>query len=75
MRKRVNQHAFIPFAFDIYGFLAPEVVDILHRVQNVMHNNVMSHKSINVVFTRIDFVIQKSLAVQFLSACLLFKCK
>jgi len=32
-----NQHAFIPFAFDTFGFLAPEVVDLLHRVQKVMH--------------------------------------
>ena len=51
-----NQHAFIPFAFDTFGFLAPEAVDLLHRVQKVMHNNVMSSKSMNVVFTRIGFV-------------------
>jgi len=24
-----NQHAFIPFAFDTFGFLAPEAVDLL----------------------------------------------
>jgi len=59
-----NQHAFIPFAFDTFGFLAPEAVGLLHRVQKVMHNNVMSPRSINVVFTRIDFAIQKSLAAQ-----------
>jgi len=28
-----NQHAFIPFAFNTFGFLAREVVDLLHRVQ------------------------------------------
>jgi hypothetical protein len=28
-----NQHAFIHFAFDTFGFLAPEAVDILERVQ------------------------------------------
>jgi hypothetical protein len=28
-----NQHAFIPFAFDTFGFLAPDVVDLLQRVQ------------------------------------------
>jgi len=50
-----NQHVFIPFAFDIFCFLAPEAVDLLHRVQNVMHSNVMSPRSMNVVFTRIDF--------------------
>jgi len=64
-----NQHAFIPFAFDTFGFLAPEVVDLLHRVQKVMHINVMSPKSMNVVFTRISFAIQKGLATQFV-ACL-----
>jgi len=53
---------FIPFAFDTFGFLASETVDLLHRVQKVMHNNVMSPRSMNVVFTRIDFVIQKGLA-------------
>jgi len=54
-----NQHAFIPFAFDTFDFLAPEVVDLLRRVQMVMHNNVMSPRSMNIVFTRIDFAIQK----------------
>jgi len=57
-----NQHAFIPFAFDTFGFLAPEVVDLLHRVQKVMHNNVMTPRSMNVVFTRVGFAIQKGLA-------------
>ena len=37
-----NQHAFIPFAFDTFGFLESEVVDLLHKVQSVMHSNVMS---------------------------------
>ena len=59
-----NQHAFIQFAFDTFGFLAPEAVGLLHRVQKVMHSNFMSHRSMNVVFTRIDFVIQKDLAAQ-----------
>ena len=27
-----NQHAFIPLVLDTFGFLAPEVVDLLHRV-------------------------------------------
>jgi len=64
-----NQHAFILFAFDTFGFLAPETVDILHRVQKVMYDNVMSHRSLNVVFTRISFVIQKGPTAQ-LVACL-----
>jgi hypothetical protein len=59
-----NQHIFIPFTFDTFGFLAPEVVDLLKRVQTIMHNNIVSHRSLNVVFRRIDFVIQKGLAAQ-----------
>jgi len=27
-----NQHVFIPFVFDIFGFLPLEVLDLLHRV-------------------------------------------
>jgi hypothetical protein len=27
-----NQHAFIPFAFDTFGFLTPDDVDLLQRV-------------------------------------------
>ena len=60
-----NQYAFIPFAFDTFDFLALEAVDLLHRVQKVMHNNIMSPRSMNVVFTMIDFVIRKSLAAHF----------
>jgi len=52
-----NQHVLILFVFDTFGFLASEVVDLLHRVQMVMHNNVMSPKFMNVVFTMIDFAI------------------
>ncbi|KAJ0763899.1 putative exostosin [Helianthus annuus] len=37
-----NQHVFIPFAFDTFGFLTPEAVDLLSRVQRVMHSNVMT---------------------------------
>jgi hypothetical protein len=29
-----NQHVFIPFAFDVFDFLALEAVNILKRVQN-----------------------------------------
>jgi hypothetical protein len=32
-----NQHAFIQFAFDTFGFLAPDAVNMLKRVQQVMH--------------------------------------
>ncbi|AES72104.1 hypothetical protein MTR_3g086140 [Medicago truncatula] len=59
-----NQYVFILFVFDTFGFLAPEAVDLLHIVQKVMHNNVMSHRFINVVFTKISFAIQKGLTTQ-----------
>ncbi|MFS7966563.1 putative exostosin [Helianthus anomalus] len=59
-----NQHVFIPFAFDTFGFLAPEAVDLLSRVQRVMHSNVMTPTSMNVVFKRLSFAIQKGVAAQ-----------
>jgi hypothetical protein len=43
-------------------FLVPETVDLLKRIQKVMHSNIMLPKSMNVVFQRLDFVIQKGLA-------------
>lgn len=52
-----NQHAFIPFVFDTFYFLAPVTVDLLHRIQRLMNSNVVSLKSINVIFKRNDFVI------------------
>ncbi|GJY41681.1 hypothetical protein Tco_0428951 [Tanacetum coccineum] len=39
-------------------------VELLSRVQWVMHNNVMTPRSTDVVFKRIGFVIQKGLSVQ-----------
>jgi hypothetical protein len=50
---------FIAFAFDTFGFLAPEVVDVLKRVQRVRHSNVVSTRSQDVVFKRINFAIKK----------------
>ncbi|PNX94523.1 ATPase family aaa domain-containing protein [Trifolium pratense] len=47
-----------------FGFLAPEAVDLLGRVQKVMHSNIVSPRSMNVVFRRIGFAIQKGLAAQ-----------
>ncbi|GJX26535.1 hypothetical protein Tco_0232831 [Tanacetum coccineum] len=57
-----NQHVFIPFAFDTFGFLVPEAVELLSRVQWVMHSNVMTPKFTDVVFKHIGFAIQKELA-------------
>ncbi|KAL7604359.1 hypothetical protein Lser_V15G20211 [Lactuca serriola] len=61
---RENQHVFVPFAFDTFGFLAPEAVDLLNRVQQIMPSNVISPRSTNVFFKRIGFAIQKGLAAQ-----------
>jgi len=43
--------------FDTLGFLALDDVGILHRVQTIMYNNIMSLRSTNVVFMKIVFVI------------------
>ncbi|KAL6514241.1 hypothetical protein OROHE_019228 [Orobanche hederae] len=59
-----NGHAFIPFAFDTFGFLPPDAVGLLKRVQKVMHNNVMTPGSREFVFHRLGFAIQKGLAAQ-----------
>jgi hypothetical protein len=59
-----NQHVFMPFAFNTFEFLAPEVVYLMKRVQRVMHSKVVSPRSTNVVFQRLNFVIQKGLAAQ-----------
>nr|GEV74873.1 putative reverse transcriptase domain-containing protein [Tanacetum cinerariifolium] len=59
-----NQEVFIPFAFDTFGFLAPEAMELLNRVQQVMHDNVMTPRSTDVVFKRIGFAIQKGLTTQ-----------
>ncbi|KAJ0797665.1 putative exostosin [Helianthus annuus] len=53
-----NQHMFIPFAFDTFDVLVPEAVDLLSRVQRVMHSNVMTPRSMDVVFKRLSFAIQ-----------------
>jgi hypothetical protein len=51
-------------AFDTFAFLAPDAVNMLKRVQRVMHNNVVSPRSQDIVFKRIEFAIQKGLAAQ-----------
>jgi len=65
-----NQHVFISFAFDTFGFPAREVVDLLHRIERVLHNNVMTPRSMNIVLTMIGFVIQKGLATQLVASLL-----
>ncbi|GJV99491.1 putative reverse transcriptase domain-containing protein [Tanacetum coccineum] len=59
-----NQHVFIPFAFDTFGFLAPKVEKFLTRVQRVMQSNFSTPKTQYFIFSRIGFVIQKEVAAQ-----------
>ncbi|GKD70676.1 hypothetical protein Tco_1324766, partial [Tanacetum coccineum] len=68
-----NQHVFIPFAFDTFGFLAPEAEEFLNRVQRVVQSNFSTPKTQNFIFSMIGFVIQKGVAqlVARLSAILL----
>jgi hypothetical protein len=37
-----NQHIFILFAFDTFGFFAPDAVNLLKRFQKVMNSNIVS---------------------------------
>nr|GEV63951.1 putative exostosin-like protein [Tanacetum cinerariifolium] len=52
-----NQHVFIPFAFDTFGFLAPETEKFLNRVQRVVQSNCSTPKTQNFIFSRIGFAI------------------
>nr|GEW07484.1 auxilin-like protein [Tanacetum cinerariifolium] len=54
-----NQHVFIPFAFETFGFLTPEAMELLSRVQRVMHSNVMTPRSTNVVFNVLALQFKK----------------
>jgi hypothetical protein len=51
-----NQHAFIPFVSDTFGFLAPDAFNLLQKVQKIIHNNVVSTWSMDVVFKKIDIL-------------------
>jgi hypothetical protein len=59
-----NKHIFIQFAFDIFDTLTSKAANLLKRVQNVMHSDVVSPKSMNAVFQRLSFTIQKGLIAQ-----------
>jgi hypothetical protein len=48
----------------MFGFLALDAVNMLKKVQRVMHSNVVSHRSLDIVFKRIGFAIQKRLTAQ-----------
>ncbi|KAJ0793296.1 putative tetratricopeptide-like helical domain superfamily [Helianthus annuus] len=70
-----NQHVFIPFAFDTFVFLTPEAVELLSRVQRAMHSNVMTPRSMDVVFKRLSFAIQKGVRRSLLPVYQLSRCK
>jgi hypothetical protein len=57
-----NQH--VLFAFDTFDFLAPETVNLLKRIQKVVHSNVVSSRSTNINFQILNFAIQKGLMAQ-----------
>jgi archaellum biogenesis protein FlaJ (TadC family) len=53
-----NQHNFKSLAFDNFGFLAPKVINLLKRIQKVMHSNIVWPRFMNVVFRRSDFAME-----------------
>ncbi|GJS27562.1 putative reverse transcriptase domain-containing protein [Tanacetum coccineum] len=59
-----NQYVFIPFAFDTFGFLAPEAEEFFTRVQRVVQSNFSTPTTQNFIFSRIGFAIQKGVAAQ-----------
>ncbi|KAL8235957.1 hypothetical protein R6Q59_017038 [Mikania micrantha] len=48
-----NQHVFIIFVFDTFGFLALKVVNLLNKAQKVMRCNILSLMTQNIVFSMI----------------------
>nr|GEV30753.1 auxilin-like protein [Tanacetum cinerariifolium] len=55
-----TQHMFIPFAFNASGFLAPEALEIVSRVQRIMNSNVMTYRSTNGVLEKLDLKSKKT---------------
>jgi len=50
------QHVFkYKFMFDVFDFLTPEIVDLLRKVQRVLHNNVLFSNSMNIVLIKNNF--------------------
>ncbi|KAL5708665.1 RNA helicase [Ranunculus cassubicifolius] len=61
---REAHHHFIPFAFDTFGFLDTEAVELLRRVQKVSMKDMSAAGAVDYVFRRISFFIQKGVAAQ-----------
>jgi hypothetical protein len=60
----INDLYDINFQFNYIFYKIYIYYNILKRVQRVMHSNMMSLKSLNILFKRINFIIQKRLAAQ-----------
>ncbi|KAJ0743220.1 putative exostosin [Helianthus annuus] len=54
-----NQHAFVPFAFDNFGSLAPEAIRLLTRVQKVVNSSCSSTGGQGFVFNMLEFAFRK----------------
>ncbi|KAJ0900450.1 putative RNA-directed DNA polymerase [Helianthus annuus] len=59
-----NQHAFLPFAFDTFGCLAPVASGFLKRVQKAALAHATVFVGHSYVFSRVGFAIQKGVAAQ-----------
>jgi hypothetical protein len=61
-----NQHVCIPFAFDIFGFLAPKAVSLLQRVQKIMNNNIVTSIAMNLFLKELILPFKKIFCFSFL---------
>ncbi|KAL8208402.1 hypothetical protein R6Q57_007814 [Mikania cordata] len=54
----------LPLAFNTFEFLAPEAVNFLNRIQMIMHINISTPRTNDIVFSTIGFAIQKGVPTQ-----------
>lgn len=57
-----NQHVFIHFAFDTFGFLVIEFAVFQNMVKRVVHSKFSASKTQSIDFSRIGLAIQKRIA-------------
>jgi hypothetical protein len=48
-----------PLVFDTFDFIAPEAIDLLKKIHRVIHSNVITPRSIDVVFRRLGLLYKK----------------
>jgi hypothetical protein len=48
-----------PLVFDTFDFIAPGAIDLLKKIQRVIHSNVITSRSIDVVFCRLGLLHKK----------------